>query len=137
MSSGDEDEKGGGSGSFADLIGETKPINRGPVRVERAASGSKAFRPLNSPEANTPTSTFRWPDPLEPRLAAAPGVSDSQILALGRGEPEPEEIALHRIIGIDYQDKTALLINLHRGLGRKHRLYQCGLLEDDAHILAR
>jgi DNA-nicking Smr family endonuclease len=96
VSSGDEDEKGSDSESFADLIGKTKPINRGPVRVERAAPGSKTFRPLNSPEADTPTSTFRWPDPHEPRLAAAPGVSDSQILALGRGEPEPEEkIDLH------------------------------------------
>jgi len=93
---GDEDEKGGGSGSFADLIGETKPIARGPARVERAALGSRTSRPPGPPETRTATSTFRWPDREEPRLAAAPGVSDAQILALRRGDPEPEEkIDLH------------------------------------------
>ena len=93
---GDEDEKGDDSGSFANLIGETKPIDRGPARVERVTPRSKTFRPQNSPEARKPNSTFRWPDPNEPRLAAAPGVSDSLILALGRGDPEPEEkIDLH------------------------------------------
>jgi DNA-nicking Smr family endonuclease len=96
MNLGGEDEEGGDPGSFAELIGETKPISPGPARVERATPRSKISRPRASPESRTPASTFRWPDKEEPRLAAAPGVSDAQIFALGRGEPEPEEkIDLH------------------------------------------
>jgi len=41
---------------------------------------------------------FRWPDPDERRLAGASGVSDAQLFALRRGEPEPEErIDLHGV----------------------------------------
>lgn len=91
-----DDEQGDDSGSFADLIGETKPIARGPARVERTAPRPKTSRTKGSSETSTQSSSFRWPDREEPRLAAAPGVSDSQILALGRGDPEPEEtIDLH------------------------------------------
>lgn len=86
-------KKDGESESFADLIGDTKPIARGPARVERAARKSRTSRPRNI-LAQTPA--FRWPDPDEPRLAGNPGVSDAQLFALGRGEPEPEEkIDLH------------------------------------------
>jgi DNA-nicking Smr family endonuclease len=92
IANGDEG-KGDDSESFADLIGETKPIARGPARVERAAREASASRPRIAP---TQTSAFRWPDADEPRLAGAPGVSDTQLFALGRGEPEPEErIDLH------------------------------------------
>ena len=88
-----DDEEDGDSESFADLIGETKPIARGPARVERAARDSKTSRTRKN---RSQTSAFRWPDPDEPRLAAAHGVSDTQLFALGRGEPEPEEkIDLH------------------------------------------
>jgi DNA-nicking Smr family endonuclease len=92
MNTNDDGEKGDDSESFADLIGETKPIARGPARVERPARNSKPSRP----PAAAQTSAFRWPDPDEPRLAAAPGVNDAKLFALGRGDPEPEErIDLH------------------------------------------
>jgi DNA-nicking Smr family endonuclease len=81
------------SKSFADLVGETKPISRGPARVERPSRNPRAPRTHPS---DGPPSTFRWPDPDESRLAGAPGVSDAQLFALRRGEPEPEErIDLH------------------------------------------
>jgi len=98
MSPDGEDEGGGGpndgrSESFADLIGETKPLANGPARVDRVAMDAKPPRARN---AKTPTITFRHPDPDEPRLGAAPGVNDIQLYALGRGEPEPrEKIDLH------------------------------------------
>lgn len=93
MNLGGDDEKDADSESFADLIGKTKPISRGPARVERTARGSRTTRPH---PIGGRTSDFRWPDPDEPRLAAAFGVSDAQLFALGRGEPEPEEkIDLH------------------------------------------
>lgn len=83
----------GDAESFADLIGETKPIARGPARVERGVGDSRISRPRKT---SARSAGFRWPDPDEPRLAAAAGVSDRQLRALGRGEPEPEEkIDLH------------------------------------------
>lgn len=95
MNTSSDGKKGDGGESFSDLIGETKPISRGPARIERAARESRTARPRDIP-AQTPA--FRWPDPDEPRLAAAFGVSDAQLFALGRGEPEPEEkIDLHRL----------------------------------------
>ena len=88
-----DEEKGEEPESFADLMGDTRPIDRGPARVERKARESIVSPILRS---RTPTLDFRWPDPDEPRLAAAPGVSNAQLLALGRGDHEPEErIDLH------------------------------------------
>jgi DNA-nicking Smr family endonuclease len=90
---GEGGEEGDDPESFAELIGDTKPIARGPARVEITARESRASRTRQSPR---PTSDFRWPDPDEPRLAAAPGVSNAQLSALGRGEHEPDEkIDLH------------------------------------------
>lgn len=81
--------------SFAELIGETTPISRGPARVERTVRRSKT---TDKGPIRRQSSGFRWPDPDEPRLAAAPGVSDAQLSSLQRGEPEPEEkIDLHRL----------------------------------------
>ena len=89
MSGADEKEE-----SFAALIGETKPIDRGPARVEpprrTRRPGDVGATGRRSAEA------FRWPDPEVRHRAAAAGVSDAQLIALGRGEPEPEErIDLH------------------------------------------
>jgi DNA-nicking Smr family endonuclease len=98
MSGGDHDDEGGDekagrSENFADLIGETKPIATGPARAERPIRISNIPRPRETPSRS---SSFRWPDPDEPRRAAAFGVSDKQLFALGRGDPEPEEkIDLH------------------------------------------
>jgi DNA-nicking Smr family endonuclease len=96
---GDDEKTKHDSGSFADLIGETKPISRGPARVERI---SRRPTPPRARQSEAPPATFRWPDPEEPRLAGAPGVSDAQLFALGRGDPEPEErIDLHGLRSAD------------------------------------
>ena len=103
---GEEDDEGEESESFADLIGDTNPVDRGPARVERRARES-----IISParRSGTPTLDFRWPDPDEPRLAAAPGVSNAQLSALGRGDHEPEErIDLH---GLRRDAASRLLID--------------------------
>jgi DNA-nicking Smr family endonuclease len=90
---GDDGKKTPEPGSFADLIGETKPIARGKARVERAAQQK---RPRRAHKSDTSTSSFHWPDPDEPRMAGAHGVSDAQLFALRRGEWESEErIDLH------------------------------------------
>ena len=84
------DDEGGG---FADLFGdEAKPIEHGPARVETRAKPS--IRNKRSSSESRPR--FRWPDPTGRSAAAAEGVSDAQLFALRRGEPEPEErIDLH------------------------------------------
>lgn len=84
------DDEGGG---FADLFGdEAKPIDRGPARVE-----TRAKPPVRGKRsAGDAGPRFRWPDPADRSAAAAEGVSDRQLLALRRGDPEPEErIDLH------------------------------------------
>ena len=79
--------------SFADLIGKTKDIARGPAQAKTTPYKPEALRARGS-EATT--SAFRFPEPDEPRLGAANGVSDAQLLALRRADPEPEErIDLH------------------------------------------
>lgn len=93
MSGRDDDHEEKNEQSFADLIGKTKPIARGPARVEKSAPLAKPPGPRVDDRRS---STFRWPDPEENRLAAREGVSDATLFALGRGEPEPEErIDLH------------------------------------------
>ena len=88
----DEGEKNGGS--FADLVSDDiRPIDRGPERVLATASG-KPPKPVKGSGSKGPA--FRWPEASERLRAAAPGVSDAQLLALGRGDPAPEErIDLH------------------------------------------
>jgi len=99
------DEAGGGDAGtgpdereaerFADLIGDAKPIERGPARVRPRSAPVGPRTPRDSGGARA-RDAFRWPDADEPGRAAAPGVSDAQLLALGRGEPAPEErIDLH------------------------------------------
>jgi DNA-nicking Smr family endonuclease len=89
------DAKKDGGDRFADLIGETKPIRGGPPRVAPAASKPKRKRETSDAKGRA---AFRWPHPDEPLRAGAAGVSDSVLLALSRGEPEPEErIDLHGV----------------------------------------
>ena len=78
---GDDEKKKRDSERFADLVGETKPISRGPARVDKF---SRNPRPPRTQPSDGPAATFRWPDPDETRLAGAPGVSDAQLFALGR-----------------------------------------------------
>ena len=81
---------------FADLVRDAKPLDKGPRRTERPGPR----RPISTTSAANPRGVgagpFRWPD-LENRFSAcAEGVSDAQLRALGRGDPEPEErIDLH------------------------------------------
>lgn len=93
---GGEDDGGGGGdpdSAFSDLMdSETRRLDPGPARIPetrgKRASVSRARGSKRSP--------FRWPDPADRHRAAAEGVSDSQLLALSRGDPEPtERIDLH------------------------------------------
>jgi DNA-nicking Smr family endonuclease len=79
--------------SFANLIGATRKIIGGPALAKTTKPKPKVSSGRqNPPDANA----FRFPDPDEARLGAAHGVSDSQLFALRRGDPEPEErIDLH------------------------------------------
>jgi DNA-nicking Smr family endonuclease len=82
------------SESFANLVGETRDIARGP-RLAKMPN-KKPRRSPSRENGQSPKNAFRFPDPNEPRLGAANGVSDSQLFALQRGDPEPEErIDLH------------------------------------------
>ena len=84
----------GDGDDFADLFGDkARPIDRGPDRV--APRSKPAVRGI--PQSDGAAPKFRWPDPEERGCAAADGVSDQQLFALRRGDPEPEErIDLHR-----------------------------------------
>ena len=81
---------------FADLLGDAKPLARGPERIDPPARRAAPMGPRSGrPHAARPE-RFRWPDPEDRHRAAAEGVSDRQLLALARGEPEPlERIELH------------------------------------------
>lgn len=94
------------SDRFADLIGETRPISRGPERIDPPGRRLASHKPRSK---KPPAIDFRWPDPEERLRAAAPGVNDAQLLALGRGDPEPEErIDLH---GVRREAAARLIIN--------------------------
>ncbi len=84
---------------FADLVGDAKPLGRGPGRVvERAPARPRHRPPRAATRDATPAAvpSFRHPDPDSAHLAAAPGINDQQLARLRRGEPEPEErIDLH------------------------------------------
>jgi DNA-nicking Smr family endonuclease len=91
----DGDDASDRATGFADLVGEAKPLRGGPARVDPKRP------PRRRPGAEATASSrrrFRFPDPDEPRLAAAPGTSDAQLRALRRGEPAPgERIDLHGV----------------------------------------
>lgn len=91
---GDADEENPRDGSFADLLGEAKPLDRGAARHAPAPPRPRAqHRPADDEFSGR---KFRWPDPDDRHRAAADGVSDRDLLALGRGETEPlERIDLH------------------------------------------
>jgi len=93
--SGDAPGKG-----FADLVGPTKPLRPGPARLPPTTGVPADRDPTagSSRDSEAPTAAFRWPDPEDRGLAAAPGVSDRQLQRLGRGEPAPgERIDLHGV----------------------------------------
>ncbi len=98
-----EDDRDKTSGDrFADLIGQTKDIARGPARAKAPPSKPRVLGKTGNasdrsgPANQGPGSAFRFPESGEPRLAAAGGVSDTQLLALRRADPAPEEkIDLH------------------------------------------
>jgi DNA-nicking Smr family endonuclease len=83
--------------SFAELLGDAKPIDRGPTRLAPPTPGrARIKRPPGSGNAVNAGKTFRWPDPSDRHRAAAEGVTDLQLAALERGDPEPRErIDLH------------------------------------------
>ena len=85
---------------FADLVGPLKPLRGGPARLPPKSAVPTGRDPGPGPgpsrHSEHPPPPFRWPDPGERCLAAAPGVSDQQLQRLGRGEPAPgERIDLH------------------------------------------
>ncbi len=95
MIGGDDDgeERGGeGAGAFAELVGDVKPLKE---RARRRPESKKRRGPeLEGSPAKR--ADFRFPDPDEPRLAAAHGVSDRVLGELRRGDPPFEEtIELH------------------------------------------
>lgn len=85
--------------SFANLIGKTRDIPRGPERVKNSASRSPHIRGKANRDEKAGSGAggaFQFPDLDEPRLASRQGVQDAKLLALKRGEPEPDEkIDLH------------------------------------------
>ena len=90
--------------SFANLIGATRKFERGPPLTKATKQKPK----ISSGRQNPPdVRAFRFPDPDEPRLGAANGVSDNQLFALRMGDPEPEErIDLH---GLRQKQATRLI----------------------------
>lgn len=103
MIPGEGDERSGDAPGerFADLVGPIKPLRRGPARRPPTAAvpTDRDLAPGRpSQDSDAPLPAFRWPDPEERCLAAAPGVSDRQLRRLGRGEPSPgERIDLHGV----------------------------------------
>ena len=99
MTSGDNDNgdlSEQGPARFADLIGDAKPLDKGPKRVQ---TPSTKLRPT---DRMTDPSSLRSPRVsagLIPRTASAHAPKGSMILqlfSLSQGEPEPEErIDLH------------------------------------------
>lgn len=88
------DDTATGSDRFADLVGDAKRLDSGPARIARRAG--QASRPPRDTSREGDVPSFRWPEPENRHLAAAPGINDQQLARLRRGEPEPEErIDLH------------------------------------------
>jgi len=95
MSGRRDGQDGGDDASFEDLMGDAaQRIDRGPARV--APTPRKRSQSPGTSKTDASGTRFRWPDPEDPFRAAATGMNDSTLLALARGEPEPEErIDLH------------------------------------------
>jgi len=82
--------------SFSDLLGDVKPLDRGPPRLAPASARAPVKRRDSPDDGGASSQKFRWPDPSDRHRAAAEGVTDSQLTALARGESEPlERIDLH------------------------------------------
>ena len=102
----ESEAKDEGSESFADLMGDARPLQQGPARASAPPVASPAVahalaargggaggggRGEPKPSDANRRGEFRWPEPEDPSRAAAEGVSDTTLFALGRGEPAPEE----------------------------------------------
>jgi DNA-nicking Smr family endonuclease len=89
--------------SFADLIGETRPLKSGKEVVSPVSTGpNSGARPSRATtrrgEDAAGADRFRWPDADQPRFAATHGVSNRQLRGLQAGQPAPEErIDLHGV----------------------------------------
>lgn len=82
--------------SFASQSADVKPLARGPERFPPTSGHAGAKRRVRPGDDNSAAERFRWPDPDDRHRAAAEGVTDTQLIALSRGEPEPlERIDLH------------------------------------------
>ena len=93
--SGDDEEDGDRVERFADLLGDAKPLRKGPARVDPKRAPTPRAGRGRSRELER-SSGFRWPDPNDRHRAAAEGVNDLQLLALSRGDTPPQErIDLH------------------------------------------
>lgn len=110
MTSGGEDgnegkgpsTEGGFGERFADLVSDTKPLDRGPARVDQPRRDlqqrARTRDRLTSNSGKSSARDFRWPDADDLFRACAAGVNDRTLNALARGEPEPEErIDLHGV----------------------------------------
>jgi DNA-nicking Smr family endonuclease len=99
MTSGDNDNgdlSEQGPARFADLIGDAKPLDKGPKRVQTPSTKLRPTDRMTDPSKPSVAKGFRWPDPENRFSACAEGVNDLQLFSLSQGEPEPEErIDLH------------------------------------------
>lgn len=93
MIAGPDDDEGGGE-RFGDLMGgDTVRLDRDHL-AKRAAPRPRAG--VRTRDDGSRRDRFRFPDGDDRHRAADASVSDAQLAALGRGEPEPEErIDLH------------------------------------------
>ena len=90
---GPDDDEGEG---FADLFGPSRPLKPSVDRAKLPRSTPGV--PGRTPAESSPETRFRFPDPDQPRLAAASGVNDRQLRDLAQGRFEPEErVEMHGI----------------------------------------
>ncbi|MHA7837655.1 MAG: Smr/MutS family protein [bacterium] len=112
--------------SFARLVGPTRPVRKGPPRLPppsgRGAGSERSGGPPpagpHPGEASRGRDRFRWPDPEERCLAAAPGVNDGRLRRLAGGDPSPEEqIDLHGLRSAAAGDRIARSLGAARARG--------------------
>ena len=97
MAAGGDDSEGSDGGSFADLVSDdTRKLDERRTRIVPKNTTPRPAARMSNREAANPNAAFRFPDPADRHTAARNGVSDAQLLALRRGDPEPDErIDLH------------------------------------------
>ena len=97
MAPGDQSDEENGGPSFADLVGDdTRKLDERRTRIIPSTTKPRPAVRASRESEEKGKDGFRWPDPEDRHNAARTGVSDTQLLALRRGDPEPEErIDLH------------------------------------------